>query len=106
MDRSKRATNPEYYNDDGTIKKGKKNWKYSKRYRKLKARHQELCRINAINRHLAIREDVNHLRSLGDIFVTEPKNAKKLQKRVQKTTVDKNGKINRKKRFGKSAKTI
>jgi hypothetical protein len=70
MDRSRRTTNPEYYNDDGTIKKGKKNWKYSKRYRKLKARHQELCRINAINRHLAIREDVNHLRSLGDIFVT------------------------------------
>ena len=102
MDRSKRATNPEYYNDDGTIKKGKKNWKYSNRYRKLKARHQEFCRINAINRHLAIQEDVNHLRSLGDIFVTEPKNAKKLQKRAQKTTVDKNGKLNRKKRFGKS----
>ena len=69
---------------------------------KRKARHQELCRINAINRRLAIREDVNHLRSLGDIFVTEPKNAKKLQKCAKNTTVDKNGKMNRKKRFGKS----
>ena len=50
----------------------------------------------------AMDRSKNHLRSLGDIFVTEPQNAKKLQKRAQKTTVDKNGKINRKKRFGKS----
>ncbi|MBQ9303297.1 MAG: hypothetical protein IJ208_09225, partial [Butyrivibrio sp.] len=29
MDRSRRTTNPQNYNDDGTIKKGHKNWKYS-----------------------------------------------------------------------------
>ena len=32
---------------------------------KAKAKHSELCRINAINRQLAINEDANHLRSLG-----------------------------------------
>ena len=88
--------NPDNYNEDGTIKKGKKTWVLSNRYKKLRTKHTELCRINAINRHLAINEEVNELRSLGDIFVTEPKNAKKLQKRA------KTGK--RKKRFGRSIK--
>ena len=96
MDRSRRAMNPDNYNEDGTIKKGKKKWTYSNRYKKLRTKHTELCRINATNRHLAINEDVNELRSLGDVFVTEPKNAKKLQKRA------KTGK--RKKRFGRSIK--
>ena len=104
MDRSRRATNPQNYNDDGTIKKGQKTWKYSNHYKKLKAKHTELCRINATNRQLAINKDVNHLRSIGDIFVTEPKNASKLMKRAKETTVNSKGKINKKKRFGKSIK--
>ena len=104
MDRSRRATNPENYNTDGTIKKGKKKWTYSRHYKKLKAKHAELCRINATNRRLAINEDVNHLRSIGDVFITETKNAAKLMKRAKETTVNNKGKINRKKRFGKSVK--
>lgn len=104
MDRSRRATNPENYNTDGTIKKGKKKWTYSRHYKKLKAKHAELCRINATNRQLAINEDANHLRSLGDTFVTEPKNAARLMKRAKETTVNDKGRINRKKRFGKSIK--
>lgn len=104
MDRSRRATNPTNYNDDGTIKKGRKAWKYSNHYKKLKAKHSELCRINAVNRQLAINEDANHLRSLGDVFVTEPKNASKLMKRAKETTKNSKGKFNKKKRFGKSIK--
>ena len=104
MDRSRRATNPKNYNADGTIKKGKKKWTYSRHYKKLKAKHAELYRINAINRQLAINEDANHLRSLGDTFVTEPKNAARLMKRAKETTVNNKGRINRKKRFGKSVK--
>jgi hypothetical protein len=104
MDRSRRATNPQNYNDDGTIKKGRKTWQYSNHYKKLKAKHSELCRINAINRQLAINEEANHLRSLGDVFVTEPKNASKLMKRAKDTTVNSKGKFNKKKRFGKSIK--
>ena len=104
MDRSRRATNPQNYNNDGTVKKGRKIWNYSNHYKKLKAKHQELCRINAINRQLAINEDVNHLRSLGDIFITEPKNASKLMKRAKETTINDKGKFNKKKRFGKSIK--
>ena len=104
MNRSRRATNPQNYNEDGTVKKGKKSWKYSNHYKKLRAKHFELCRINAINRQLAINEDANHLRSLGDTFVTEPKNASKLMKRAKETTKNSKGKFNRKKRFGKSIK--
>ena len=104
MDRSRRATNPQNYNDDGTIRKGHKIWKYSNHYKKLKSKHQKLCRINAVNRQLAINEDVNHLRSLGDTFVTEPKNASKLMRRTKETTKNNKGKFNRKKRFGKSIK--
>ena len=104
MDRSRRATNPQNYNDDGTIKKGSKTWNYSNHYKKLKAKYAEMCRINAINRQLAINEDANLLRSLGDTFVTEPKNASKLMKRAKETTKNDNGKFNKKKRFGKSIK--
>ena len=104
MDRSRRATNPQNYNVDGTVKKGRKTWKYSNHYKKLKAKHSELCRINAVNRQLAINGDANHLRSLGDTFVTEPKNASKLMKRAKETTKDDKGKFHKKKRFGKSIK--
>ena len=104
MDRSRRATNLNNYNEDGSIKKGKKTWQYSKHYKKIKAKHAQLCRINATNRQLAIKEDANHLRSLGDVLITEPKNASKLMKRAKDTTVNEKGKFNKKKRFGKSIK--
>ena len=104
MDRSRRATNPQNYNEDGTIKKGRKIWQYSNHYKKLKVKYLELCRIDVINRQLAINEDANHLRSLGDIFITEPKNASKLMRRAKETTKNSKGKFNKKKRFGKSIK--
>ena len=104
MDRSRRATNSLNYNEDGTVKKGRKIWIYSNHYKKLKEKHSELCRINAINRQLAINEDANYLRSLGDVFITEPRNAGKLMKRAKETTVNSKGKFNKKKRFGKSIK--
>lgn len=103
MDRSRRAMNPNNYNEDGTIRKGKKTWIKSKRYQKLQLRYRELCRISAENRRLAIHEQVHKMRSFGDIFVTEAKNAKKLQKRANpEDPLDKNGKPKRKKRFGRS----
>lgn len=104
MDRSRRAANPQNYNEDGTVKKGRKTWKYSNHYKKLKAKHSELCRINAVNRQLVINDDANHLRSLGDTFVTEPKNASKLMKRAKEAAVNDKGRFNKKKRFGKSIK--
>lgn len=102
MDRSRRETNPDNYNSDRTIRKGKKRWFKSKRYRKLQRQHQELSRIAAENRRLAIHEDVNHLRSLGDTFITEPPNAKKLMKKAAPTKTPPGEKPKRRKRFGRS----
>ena len=105
LDRSRRAMNPENFNDDGTVRKGLKRWKVSRNYIKERKMLSELQRKNSISRHLAIREDVNHIRSLGDVFITEPKNAKKLMARAKETTVNENtGKMNKKKRFGKSVR--
>jgi hypothetical protein len=36
LDRSKRSVNPQNYNSNGTIKIGKKEWGYSKRYQKAR----------------------------------------------------------------------
>ena len=36
MDRSKRATNPDNFKENGTIKKGRLEWNYSNRYKKLR----------------------------------------------------------------------
>ena len=103
LERSRRKMNPQNYNEDGTVRKGFKKWTISKNYIRERKKLQELQRKNSINRHLAIREDVNHIRSLGDVFITEPANAKKLMLKAKETTVnEKTGKINRKKRFGKS----
>ena len=117
MDRSRRTTNSDNYNADGTIRKGK-TWKKSNRYKKLQSQYKNSCRISAENRHFAINEEVNHIRELGNVFITEPKNAKKLQKRSNKTERQDNPSIikkpdgteqniykyKRKKRHGKSIK--
>ena len=84
MDRSRRATNPKNYNEDGTIRKGKKIWKKSKRYKKLQKRHRDLCRKNAINRHLAINQKAYEIRAIADSVGIEPCNAKAMQKRAKK----------------------
>lgn len=102
MDRSRRATNPNNYNPDGTVRKGKKVWKYSKRYKKLREWHRELCRKTALNREYANNELANHMRELGDELITEPKNASKLMRRSKETTKNSKGKFDKKKRFGKS----
>ena len=105
LDRSIREMNPQNFNDDGTVRKRCGKWTFSKNYVENRKKLSSLHRKNSINRHLAIREDVNHMRSLGDVFITEAKNAKKLMLRSKETTVnEKTGRTNRKKRFGKSVR--
>jgi hypothetical protein len=50
MDRSRRATNPDNYNQDGTIRPGPKTWRKSKRYLRLAQEHAELERARASER--------------------------------------------------------
>lgn len=108
MDRSRRANNPDFYNEDGTIKKGAsrpkdKQWKESNNYKKLRFIRKEMYRKSAESREYAVNEDVNDLRRLGDEAIVEQMSIKSLQKRAKETSINaKTGKINRKKRYGKS----
>ncbi len=103
LDRSKRTVNPQNYNSNGTIKKGKKEWVYSKRYLKAKTKLKNLHRKAALSRKYAHNEDTNRLRSIGDQFIIETMNIKGLQRKAKEITKnEKTGKFNRRKRFGKS----
>ena len=66
LERSGRSTHPQNYNPDGTIKKGRKQWVYSKRYQKAKKKRKNLYRKAALSRKYAHNEDINRLRLLGD----------------------------------------
>lgn len=103
LDRSRRAMNPENFNSDGTIRRGVKlNWTVSNRYRQTQQQLKELHRIKAANRRLAINEEVNRIRALGNEVIIEPMNFKGLQKRSKQLTKNDKGKFNKRKRFGKS----
>ena len=111
MDRSRRATNPKYYNSDGTIKrlkrqhgqKQKRKWKYSKRYYRLRAKLRNLYRKLADIRKMEHNILANELLQHGNEFVVEDMNYKALQKRSKETKINaKTGRAHTKKRFGKS----
>ena len=103
MDKSKRSTNPDNFNENGTIKKGRLTWNYSRRYEKLRQKRKELYRKISVQRKMSHEKLANEIVSLGSDIRVETMRFQSLQKRAKKTTRNKtNGKINRKKRFGKS----
>lgn len=103
MDRSKKATNPNNFNENGTIKKGVKlEWNYSNKYIKAKNKLKDLYRKQADIRRLDHNIMANEILRNCDTVYVEQMNFKGLQARSKNTTVNKNGKINKKKRFGKS----
>ena len=103
MDRSKRSTNLNNFNNDGTIKRGVKlEWNYSKKYIKAKNKLKDLYRKQADIRKQDHNIMANEILMQGDTIKVETMNFKGLQARAKNTTVNKNGKINKKKRFGKS----
>jgi len=105
MDRSRRATNPDNFNPDGTVKKQgskKVKWYRSKRYIKARSRLKEICRKKADIRKLQHEILANYILSLGCKVYVETMNFKGLQKRARETDKNGNGRFKRKKRFGKS----
>src|SRR5690625_2536173 len=103
MDRSKRTTNPDNYNEDGTIKCGVKlEWHFSKRYLRLKTIRKDLHRRIAVKRKQSHEILANHVLSLGSDIRVETISVQGLKKRGRNTTCNKkNGKINKKKHYGK-----
>ena len=103
LDRSRRDTNKDNYNEDGTIKKGKKlKWNKSNKYLKILNKLKSIYRKQADIRRLDHNIMANELIKLGNIFYVEDMNYKALQKRAKKTEKNEKGKFKKKKRFGKS----
>lgn len=110
LDRSRRANNPDNFNEDGTIKKGivseltgkreRLHWNTSKRYVKLQGMNKELYRKQAIVRKLQHTELANFILTLGDHFVFNDVSWKSMSMRKKETTVDENGAFESKKRYG------
>ncbi len=103
MDRSRLTTNPANFNDNGTAKKGRFVWSYSNRYEKLRQKRKELYRKLAVQRKMSHEKLANDILALGSDIRVETMRFQSLQKRAKHTTRNKkNGKMNCKKRFGKS----
>ena len=102
MDRSKRATNPDNYNPDGTNKPGKHEWKFSNNYKKLRVERAEVYRKLAIKRKMSHEQLANKIIASGTDIRVEKMQFRGLQKRSKKTTKKKDGRFNSKKRFGKT----
>ena len=116
VDVSMRKHNPENYNKNGTVKKGKHKWKTTKRCRRLKRQIRVLYRKQSAyiktSHHTFINKIVRNARE----FILKPMNFKSLQKKSKKTerkdeataVKQKNGsskmvrKYKRKKRYGHS----
>lgn len=105
MDRSRRTTNPNKYNEDGTIKKQGSNrvvWNKSNHYLKYQNELKELYRKQADVRKYQHECLANQIISLGDNIYVEKMNFSGLSKRSTKTEKNDKGRFKRKKRFGKS----
>ena len=117
MDRSRRAMNPDKYNPDGTVKKGRRGkWKYSNTYKKDQRKLKSLYRQKVAYTKQSHEELANRLTRDSVNFIVEDMSYKALQKRAKRTerqdkvsdveqkdgTAKKVRKYKRKKRFGKS----
>lgn len=104
MDRSRRATNPDNYAEDGTIRRGVKLTRNkSQRYLILQRELAYLQHQQAEIRKMQHTELANRLISLGDTFYVEDMEWPSLTHRAKKTEIsEKTGRFKRKKRFGKS----
>ncbi|MBE0428023.1 MAG: hypothetical protein IBX72_15455 [Nitrospirae bacterium] len=85
-DRQRRANNPDNYNPDGTIKKGKRlKWKRSKGYIETQAKIRELHRLVKETRKAALNELSSTLVALGCLFKTEKNKYKSWQSNYGKS---------------------
>jgi len=80
MDRSRRATNPDNYRPDGTVKKGARKWLKSNRYRSLQDSIAELQRAQAAHRKSLHGNLCNRILAIGAEINTEKLSYKAWQK--------------------------
>ena len=104
IDRSRRANNPENFNEDGTIKRGVRLvWKDSMRYKALRKEMAELQRRQAAIRKQQHIDRANALLKEGDTFIVENNPVNAWVRRVKETKIDeKTGKYKSKRGSGRS----
>ncbi len=71
QDRQRRANNPQNYNENGTVKKGKKKWKKSNHYKQTSSEVAELDRKLAAHRKSLHGKDINKIITMGTRINTE-----------------------------------
>lgn len=84
LDRSLRATNPDNYNPNGTVKKGKR-FKKSNRYKSVSKNLAETERVLAAHRKSLHGKDINEIIATGTCIKTEKVSYKGWQKRYGKS---------------------
>ncbi len=117
MDKSKRISNPDNYNSDGTVRKGKKTWKFTKSYFKMRQKLKSLYRQKSAYTKTSHGNLCNRLLQESVYFVTEEMHFNGLQKKSSQPaerqdkvsdmkqndgTVKEVRKFKRKKRYGRS----
>lgn len=80
LDRSRRATNPDNYNKDGTVKKGPQLWRKSKHYLGLAAELADAHRRAAAHRKCVHGEVVNRVLEHAGTVKVEKNNFKAFQR--------------------------
>lgn len=84
-DRQRRAANPGNYNEDGTIKKGRKTWNNSTRYVETRNRVAELKRRETEQRRTENNRIANDVLRMGNVFNIEQNSFKAFQRNFGKT---------------------
>lgn len=110
LDTSRRISNPENFNDDGTIKKGiiiegkktKLTWTNSKNYIKAKNQKANIQRILAEQRKIRSGEITNIILSLGNNIICNKYNFKAAQMKKKETEIDDKGRYLSKSKAGKN----
>lgn len=116
MDKSRRVNNPQNYNEDGTVKKGRPRWNNSKAYLQKRRMVQSLYRKRTAFIRTAHGQMVNRLLQLAKNAIVEKmdyaalaKKSKKTERRDKVSTIKTADgkekevrKFKRKKRFGHS----
>ena len=110
LDTSRRISNPENFNPDGTIKKGtivegrrtKLNWTNSKNYLKARDKKADIQRRLAEQRKIRAGEITNVILSHGNNIICNKYNFKAAQMRRKESEVNENGQNTSKKKAGKA----
>ena len=104
LDRSRRATNPEHFNEDGTVKKTNVKWVKSKTYKNAHMRLKTIRRRNAATVKQAEEILANTvLKDHGTDIVAEKMDFKALQLKAKEDKISpKTGRHQHRRRFGKS----